>query len=285
MPRLTINEMGYNVETYGSGEPLVLLHGFMGNAGIWRRLGFGARYRVVAVDLPGHGLTDSPPDSARYEMNPCIADLIAIFDHFRLGKAHLAGYSMGGRVALAFAATYPERVHSLILESASPGLADPAEQRARAASDATLADNLERDGLSAFVAYWADLPIFASQRLLPASVREAIKFQRLHNDPKGLANSLRGLSTGLQPSYWAHLSQMIVPTLLIVGALDTKFVEIGQKMAAQMPNARLNIMPETGHNVHLEQPTAFETLVTGYLADYSIASIATNGQQSNGDSG
>jgi 2-succinyl-6-hydroxy-2,4-cyclohexadiene-1-carboxylate synthase len=284
MPRLTINELGYNVETYGSGEPLVLLHGFMGNAGIWRRLGFGARYRVLAVDLPGHGLTDSPPDPARYEMKPCIDDLLAIFDHFQLEKVHLVGYSMGGRVALAFAATYPERVQALVLESASPGLADPAEQRARAASDAALAENLEREGLIAFVAYWADLPIFASQRLLPVSVREAIKLQRLHNDPKGLANSLRGLSTGLQPSYWEHLSQMTVPTLLIVGALDTKFVEIGQKIAAQMPHARLVIVPEAGHNVHLEQPTAFETLVMDYLANYSIASIATTGQQSNGDS-
>jgi 2-succinyl-6-hydroxy-2,4-cyclohexadiene-1-carboxylate synthase len=281
MPRLTINEMAYNVETYGSGEPLALLHGFMGNAGIWRRLGFGARYRVLAVDLPGHGLTDSPSDSARYQMTPCITDLVAIFDHYRLEKVHLAGYSMGGRVALAFAATYPERVQSLILESASPGLADPAEQRARALSDAALADNLEREGLIAFVAYWADLPIFDSQRHLPASVREAIKIQRLHNDPHGLANSLRGLSTGLQPSYWEHLSQMIVPTLLIVGALDTKFVEIAQKISAQMPHARLVVVPETGHNVHLEQPTAFETLVMSYLADYSIA---TSGQQSNGDS-
>lgn len=280
MPRLTVNEMGYNVETYGSGEPLALLHGFMGNAGIWRRLGFGARYRVLAVDLPGHGLTDSPPDDARYQMTHCIADLVAIFDHFRLEKVHLAGYSMGGRIALAFAATHPERVQSLILEGASPGLADPTDQRERAASDAALADNLEREGLIAFVAYWADLPIFASQRQLPASVREAIKFQRLHNDTHGLANSLRGLGTGVQPSYWERLSQMFVPTLLIVGALDTKFAEIGREMAAHMPQARLVVVPEAGHNVHLEQPATFETLVMSHLADYSIGSVGSTGSSS-----
>ena len=265
--RLTVNGLGFTVEAGGSGEPLVLLHGFTGSAASWRahRPALEARHRVVAPDLLGHGGSDAPADPARYAMAPTVADLAGLLDQLELRAILLLGYSMGGRVALHFAAAHPERVRGLILESASPGLATAAERAARIAADEALAARIEREGLAAFVDHWERLPLFAGQAQLPAEVRAALRTQRLANNPAGLANSLRGLGTGAQPSLWDRLPEIRTPALLMAGALDEKFTAIAQQMAAALPTARLAIVPAAGHTVHLEQPEAFQRLVTEFI--------------------
>jgi 2-succinyl-6-hydroxy-2,4-cyclohexadiene-1-carboxylate synthase len=273
MPRFAVNGIGLNVETGGSGEPLVLLHGFMGSARTWanHRPAFEDHYLTVSVDLPGHGLSDAPPDPSRYRMERVIADLAAALDQRRLDSVHLLGYSMGGRVALHVAVAYPDRVRSLVLESASPGLADSAERRARIDSDEALAQRLECDGLASFVDYWAQLPLFASQERLPEPVRADLRAERLQNNVQGLANTLRALGTGVQSPLWDRLAAVKTPTLLIAGALDTKFVAINRDMADAMPRAQLVIVPDAGHTVHLEQPAVFDRLVLAHLAEHSAS--------------
>lgn len=265
--RLTVNGVRLNVEVAGAGEPLLLLHGFTGSLENWRgHVGaWSARFQTVAVDLLGHGLSDAPADPARYAMEPCVADLAAVLDQLGLGRAGVLGYSMGGRVALHLAAAHPGRVSALILESASPGLATPEERAARIVADEALAGRLERDGLEAFVDYWERLPLFASQARLPEPARAALRAQRLKNRPAGLANSLRGLGTGAQPSLWERLPEVQAPVLLIAGALDEKFTAIGRQMASRLPAAQLALVPDAGHAVHLEQPEAFRALVTHFL--------------------
>lgn len=269
--RLAVNGVQLRLEVSGAagGEPLVLLHGFTGCAANWRALSaaWAGRYQSVAFDLLGHGRSDAPADPARYAMAATVADLAAVLDQLGLRRVVVLGYSLGGRVALHFAAAYPEWVRALILESASPGLATAAERQARIATDEALAARLERDGLQAFVDYWERLPLFASQTRLSAEARAALRAQRLQNNPAGLANSLRGLGTGAQPALWDHLPAIATPTLLVAGALDEKFTLIAQQMAARLPNARLDIVPDAGHTVHLEQPEAFIASVAGFLED------------------
>ena len=89
---------------------------------------FKGKFRTVAVDLTGHGKTAVPEDINRYSMEQQVEDLEALFDMLSLERFTLVGYSMGGRVALAYTVQYPERVSSLILESASPGLKTAEEQ-------------------------------------------------------------------------------------------------------------------------------------------------------------
>src|SRR5215813_1603481 len=105
MPRLTVNGICLNVESTGTGDPLVLLHGFTGSAATWKSHAeaFARRFQVIAVDLHGHGLSDSPADPQRYSIEHCAEDLLAILDHFGYQRVNLLGYSMGGRVALHFA--------------------------------------------------------------------------------------------------------------------------------------------------------------------------------------
>lgn len=259
MPVITLHDQLYAYTLAGSGPPLLLLHGFTGCADNWQPLirHLAPRFTCLAVDLLGHGQSASPDDVALYRMEACLTDLVALLEALHLPAVHLLGYSMGGRVALSFAVAHPERVLTLTLESASPGLQTEAERAARRASDEALADRLEREGLEAFVNYWENLPLFATQKNLPETTRAQLRAQRLRNNPRGLAHSLRGLGTGVQPSLWEHLSNLHIPTLLLTGALDVKFTAIAQDMNHRLPNAQHITLPNTGHTLHLEAPNQF----------------------------
>jgi 2-succinyl-6-hydroxy-2,4-cyclohexadiene-1-carboxylate synthase len=259
--------MNYHIEQSGEGDSLLLLHGFSGSGADWEPFlpAFGSRFRVLTVDLLGHGKTDSPIDITAYRMENTARDLIALLDSLGIDKTYLLGYSLGGRLALYLALAYPERFMSLILESASPGLQTEAERQARIVSDEALAEQIEQNGIEWFADTWANIPLFASQKNLPAEVQKRLREKRLRNNPRGLASSLRGMGTGMQPPLWEQLGELTMPVLLIAGELDTKFVTINQQMQQRIPNVQLHIIPDAGHTVHLEQPEPFTNIVTQFL--------------------
>lgn len=265
--RLQISDIMLNVEVAGAGPALLLLHGFMGSTASWTPYVdlLAQHRRVIMVDLIGHGDSDAPAEAERYRMEHCSSDLLRLLDRLEVPDVEVIGYSMGGRVALHLATMAPERVTALILESSSPGLDDPLERQARVVADDALAAHIERDGLQAFVDYWEQLPLFASQKTLPADVRSRLRTQRLQNNPLGLAQSLCGMGTGQQESLWHRLAMLHMPTLLIVGALDRKYCDIAHNMAAVLPNAKVAVVPNAGHTVHLEQPAPFERIVLEFL--------------------
>jgi 2-succinyl-6-hydroxy-2,4-cyclohexadiene-1-carboxylate synthase len=263
-----VNSVRLGVELRGearnSAQTLVLLHGFTGSAAAWgHQLDTLADYglRIIALDLLGHGQSDAPDDPQRYTIQRCQQDILAALQELGVskGQAILLGYSMGGRIALYTA--YSGYFRALILESASPGLEDPAEREQRRLRDEALAASIEGEGVPAFIERWENLPLFASQRTLPFECREALHRQRLQNSATGLAQSLRGIGTGVQPSLHARLPTLHIPVLLITGALDTKFTAIAQRMAQALPQSQLRIVPAAGHTVHLEQPQLFASLV------------------------
>ncbi len=246
---------------------IVLLHGFTGSGANWAE--HTARFqaaglRVLAPDLPGHGanLPTAPDD---YTIKSAAAQIAGLLEREETGPVHLLGYSMGGRLALYFALHYPGKVRSLILESASPGLATPEERAARKASDDALADRIEREGIPAFVAFWESISLWKSQEKLPAEARLWLHENRLRNDPRGLAESLRRMGTGVQPSLWERLGELAMPVLLMAGAEDEKFVTINRQMAVAIPHARLRIVHGAGHTIHLEQPEHFRQEVSGFI--------------------
>ena len=260
----------YNLHSWGkaTAPTVLLLHGFTGHGGSWTEAGqtfAAAGYRVLAPDLLGHGRSPAPADPRRYAMAPAAADLTTLLECSSAGATDLLGYSMGGRLALHFALTYPERVRSLTLVSASPGLASATERAERRERDNALAKQIELDGIAAFVDYWASLPLWKSQRLrLSAQQGRELRTQRLQSRPNGLANSLRGMGAGAQPNLHSRLPSLTAPTLLLAGADDAKFVAINRQMAQQIPNVRLVILPETGHAIHLERPGAFARTVLSF---------------------
>ncbi len=275
MPYQTIHQLRYHYERQGSGTPVLLLHGFTGRGRNWDGVS-GSRFQVsssefqvssfefLAVDLIGHGATDAPDDSARYKMEFAAADLATLILDLTTPPIHLLGYSMGGRLALYLVWRYPHLFRSLVLESSSPGLATEAARQARRHSDEQLAQRIERDGITPFVSYWEQIPLFASQAQLPEAQRLALREQRLHNNPLGLANSLRGMGTGAQPSLWEHLPEIDLPVLLLAGELDRKFAAIAGQMAQQLPQAELALVPNAGHTIHWERPQTYTTHLAAF---------------------
>ncbi len=260
--------LAMHVLVEGSGPALLLLHGFTGSAETWRPFlpELARRHRIIAPDLIGHGRTAAPDDAERYRMGECVADLLALLDRLGVEDFAVLGYSMGGRVALHLALAAGERARTLVLESASPGILDPEERLARLRSDEELAELIEREGIAAFVERWESQPLFASRRSLPAEVRERLRAERLGHRPHGLANSLRGMSAGAMEPVWARLGELRLPTLVLAGELDAKYVAIARAIGERLPRARVAIVPGAGHAVHLEQPAQFLELVTAFLA-------------------
>lgn len=248
-------------------QTIVLLHGFTGSSMNWAHLlpllsAPGRRF--IALDMLGHGRSDAPEDPARYNIEHCQADILALLATLgvRQNEAVLLGYSMGGRIALytAFSGFF----RALMLESASPGLNDPAEREQRRLSDEQLAERIEREGVEAFINYWEKIPLFASQHTLPLKTRAILRTQRLANLRFGLSNSLRGVGTGAQPALHSQLHSLDLPVLLLAGELDSKFCQIAQQMAQDLPQAYLRIVAGAGHTIHLEQPDIFVNLVDGF---------------------
>jgi 2-succinyl-6-hydroxy-2,4-cyclohexadiene-1-carboxylate synthase len=228
---------------------LVLLHGFTQTRQSWRRTAqaLQGRYRALVPDLPGHGQAAHRTPS----FDACAAYVRALA---RARTFTLAGYSMGGRIALHSALTLgPDIVTRLVLVGASPGLADPAERAARRAADDALAGRIETMGIEAFAREWGSQPLFAGQ---PDRVAAGAHADRLRNTPAGLAAALRGLGTGVMEPLWDRLPELAIPVTLVVGERDEKFRALAASMAERLPNARLVVVGGTGHAVQLEKPEA-----------------------------
>lgn len=248
-------------------KTLVFLHGFTGSTKTWDKVieSFKETYRIITIDLIGHGLTDAPYNVQRYSMEEQVELLHDFFEARRIQSFTLIGYSMGGRVALAFTMKYEEMVDQLILESSSPGLQTEEEREARRKSDHALAEKIEKSGLDSFIEYWENIPLFESQKTLPETKQQAIREDRLSQRVIGLTNSLRGMGTGSQPSFWDDLQNFTKPVLLITGELDKKFQQKAIDMKERFLCCKNVTVSNVGHAIHVENPQIFATIIEKHL--------------------
>jgi 2-succinyl-6-hydroxy-2,4-cyclohexadiene-1-carboxylate synthase len=247
--------------------PLVLLHGFTGCGEVWDdvRAALPEVIHCMSPDLPGHGSrTDVTPDNA-FTFEGVCAQLRETLKGAGTDGLDLWGYSMGGRIALHFALTYPDLIHSLILEGASPGIADAEERCQRLRSDEQLAARLLADGLEQFVREWMKQALFASQKSLPLELQERGRELRMKSNAAGLSAALRGFSVGRQEPLHNRLQELTMPVLLITGSLDRKYCAIAESMAHSIPQAQLRIIPEAGHAPHWERPQETAAVVLEFL--------------------
>ena len=255
-------------EVAAARPTIVMLHGFSGSSDDWTETAAALHWEgftCVGIDFPGHGLTGIPAEPRRFTMPETARDLATLITTLGIVRAHWVGYSMGGRVALYLGVTEPARVASLILESTSPGIAEESARKERRARDEAVAAEIGSRGIPWFVNYWESLPIFASQRDLSEDARNAQHARRLRNSAAGLAASLRGLGQGMQEFLGPRLGSIRCPTLLLAGALDPEYTALAQRMAAAIHDAEVALVPDAGHNIHLEQPGAFRRAVLDRL--------------------
>lgn len=234
--------------------PLVCLHGTFGQASDWDQLADDLGREVIAPDLPGHGARYAEPANS-------FADTVRELVDQTPPGADLLGYSLGGRLALAVARQ--ARVRSLAIESAHPGLAGE-QAAARAVADDAGADQLAADP-ALFMERFYGASLFESFRALPQFRTIASdRLARARRDPAALAATLRALSPGRQPDLAPALAATQIPTLFVAGAKDPKYTELGARLARTCEHVQLAVIPNAGHNVHLEQPGAFAQTVRAF---------------------
>ena len=197
-------------------------------------------------------------------------DFVATADTLghRGGRAIWVGYSMGARLCLRLALDNPRFVEALALVSGSPGIAGAGEREARRADDERRAQELERDGIDAFLERWL------AQRLFETLPREAamLDARRRGNTVWRLTHQLRALGQGAQEPLWDRLGELTMPVLLVTGGYDRAYSGVARRMAAAVgPSAKVAIVQRAGHAVPLEQPEELAHELASWAAETGAA--------------
>lgn len=233
--------------------PILLLHGFMGRKEDWLPLidTMGTGYAYMAPDLPGHGENTAMDEVPEYP------DIMSGLESLRTGlgiaRWHLAGYSMGGRFALAYALVYPERVASLTMISSGPGIAESGERAARRDRDEVWAERLELDEPGVLLADWYRQPVFRTLERNPVLLSELLA-TRGSGPMRLYADALRKWGQGVMPSAWGRLSTLEVPSCWIAGLEDPAYVQSNRRAAECVSRSTCREIEGAGHAVHLEKP-------------------------------
>jgi len=184
---------------------------------------------------------------------------------------------MGGRLALHVSARRPQRILSLLTIGAHAGL-DPEGREGRKLGDEALAERIEKGGVEAFVNYWSSLPMFAGiERRGPSFVAE-VRAERLENHAAGLACSLRGMGAGAMNPVWDDLTHVKVPCTFVAGQLDHGYVASARRLAAAVPQGRVEVVLHAGHSVHQERPDAFARVLFNHLEQASASDLKAASQ-------
>lgn len=244
-------------------EPVVLLHGFMGRAADWEPVAqrLGERWRVIGMDLPGHGRSVGLPDAC-YTLSGAVEAVAATLDALGVSRTALVGYSMGGRVAYHVAMATPGRLSALVVESAHPGLGSEPARRERRRMDALRAGQIATDPRG-FLEQWYTAPFFGGVADDPA-VRAALIEHRLRGASDEWGRALVGLGTGTQEPVGERLGSLGVPTLLVTGERDDRYITLLAALASRT-GFPLHVEPGAGHAVHVERPGAFAAVVASFL--------------------
>jgi 2-succinyl-6-hydroxy-2,4-cyclohexadiene-1-carboxylate synthase len=224
-------------------ESLALLHGFAATPRHWDR--------VLAALPPGRfdpivpNLADADP------LTP--GGVAALVAASAPEPFVLAGYSMGGRLALHTALAMPERIERLVLVSTGAGIDDPSERAARLAADRALADEIEQGSIASFIERWTAVPLFAED---PEWVRREVAEDERRCSPHVLAACLRNLGPGSMQPMWERLGELSMPVAVLAGERDAAYVAHAQRLARALPSSRLVVVPAAGHRLALEAPLA-----------------------------
>jgi len=243
---------------------ILFLHGFLGSGRDWLPVAglLEGRFHCLMPDMAGHGDNHNLVEPGPTAFHNAALDLLHAIKPVHSGPIHLVGYSMGGRMALYLALRFPEKFITATVVSGSPGLRTGEERQSRRRQDESLADDLERD-FDAFLERWYRLPLFETLAA-HQSFTEILAARRMGN-PRGLADSLRALGTGNQPSLWDALPENRLPVLFCAGEKDAKFVEIARQMVNLCPGSTLEIFPGCGHTLHVEERARFVERLTFFI--------------------
>jgi len=246
----------------GIGLPLVFVHAFPLNRTMWRpqEEALASRFRVITVDLRGHGDSDAP--LWHYTLDQAAEDVRAVIDHLSIGQAVFVGLSMGGYVLFALYRKYSERVKGVVLADTRAQADTPEGREARF----QMAQVAYKKGPAAIA------EIMIPKLLSPATIhnRPDLVQQVRHmiecNQISGIAGDLMAMAE--RPDSTPLLGEITCPAQVIVGELDQATPPSdAQLMADRIPGARLTVIPHAAHLANLEQPEAFNHIVHVFASD------------------
>ena len=258
--RFTRQGVAFEYDDVGNGTPLLMIHGFPLDRSLWRSQieGLQGMARIIAADLRGFGQSAEAPETMT--MEEYAADLKALLNSLNVSRVVVCGLSMGGYVALAFLAKYPDAVTGLILANTRAG-AD--SEQARESRYANVKKAYE-EGVPAIADAMLPKMLTAAtlndRPSLSAYVRSMIARQRA----SGVAAALRGMAA--RPDRASMLGAINIPVLIITGGDDTLIpASESEEMSRTIPGSRLVIIPRAAHLSNVEQPEAFNAAVREFL--------------------
>ena len=280
----TLGDVKWRVRRWGdpSGHPVVMLHGFMQSAASWDFIApeVASQGRCVyALDLVGHGGSDAPSDPEAYSYE-ALADGVASFlenvacvdpSTGERRKAAVIGYSRGGRLALRLVETRADLLRGVLLESCGFGPVDEAARQAARERNEGWAARLREEGMEAFVAYWEDLPLFATQR--ERGLDERLRPERLANDAQAMAHIVERAGKHVMPLEQETIDALSftwVPVAYVCGEEDASTGELAHKLHERGIEVH---RAGTGHNVHLEAPMLYLGIVQDFLRSTELSGL------------
>jgi 2-succinyl-6-hydroxy-2,4-cyclohexadiene-1-carboxylate synthase len=226
---------------------VVFIPGFMQPASAWAE---------VAERVPGESLLLEHEEHS-YEGR--LAEIAAAGE-----GSVLAGYSLGGRLALRAALRDPSRYAGVVTIGATAGIDDPVLRSTRAEADERLASWMEAAPIEDIVAVWERQPLFADQS---EALIEAQRPGRLAQDPRHLARLLRTAGQGVLEPVWHELMTLDLPLLAVAGARDEGYISAARKIAATARRARAAIVEDAGHAPQLQQPEQVASLIGDFRSN------------------
>lgn len=245
--------------------PAVLLHGLTGHARIWDYTAarLADRFRLYALDQRGHGDT-AWPEPPSYGTDEFVADTLAFVDHLGLQRFALAGLSMGGHNAMAFAARYPDRVAKLVIVDIMPAL------RMDRSPNWPEMERIAREG---HIRFASEDQAFAVARLgNPHASDEHLRYRVALNlkpteDGGWVWKYDHRAPVSWRPTdLWPEVRRITMPTLLVRGGkTEVLPLEVAERMAREFPDLRLVTVPEAGHSVPTDRPEELARIMSGFL--------------------
>jgi len=245
----------------GQGQAVLLLHAFPLNSRMWEPQveAFRHRARLIAPDFPGFGLSGAPsstPSLERYAQ-----EVVALLDHLRVTNVVVVGLSMGGYVAFRLQAELGSRLYGLLLADTRP----TADGEEAVAARHELAVEVDSEGVEAAAQEF--LPKLlgpTTMRTQPALI-DKVRSIMLENTVAGVAGALRAMAA--RADVTSLLPRIRCPVICLAGEEDTVTPpDVVRAMAARIPGARAEIVPNAGHLTNLEAPEAFNDALAALLA-------------------
>jgi len=256
-------------EESGEGQTIVFVHEFAGDHRSWeaQMRYFSRRYHCVAYSARGYTPSDIPSEGSMYSQDHARKDLLAILDHLDVEKGHIVGLSMGGFATLHFGIHHPERAHSLVVAGCGYG-AEPDRRTQFREETEKAAEMIESSTGDAFAKQYAEGPTRVQFQNKDPRGWADFRDQLAEHSLEGAALTMRGVQRE-RPSLFdleADLRQITVPMLVLTGDEDEPCLIPNIYLKRTVPSAALQILPNTGHTINIEEPAAFNAAVSDFLA-------------------